>query len=266
MILHQLIEQQSKLSPNREALADSSGRETFAELADRARRLGAALHRLGVRHQDRVAVVLSNRNEFVELYVACEMAGFIIVPINTRLAPAEISRILADCVPRAVVFESEFASAVAGVQQDLSYRPALVCIGPSSEGAAEFEEIITTAAGSGTPTRGDAGDLIAIIYTSGTTGHPKGVMRTQAADTALADCMSREIALTAESRTLITMPLFHMGGRGLQLAQRWIGGACVLHKRFDPTQALATIEHERITHAHKVELRTRYARATGVKD
>jgi len=250
MILHQLIERHEKMSPHREALVDASGRESFAELAHRARKLGAALHALGVRHQDRVAVVLTNCNQFAELYVACEIAGFIIVPINTRLAPAEMTRILTDCTPRVVIFETEFAETLRALRDNLPTSPEFVCIGGAENGVASFEAMLGAASAEGPPTRGRPEDLIEIIYTSGTTGQPKGVMRTQAADAALADCIGREISITPESRTLITMPLFHMGGRGLQLAQHWIGGTCIIHKRFDPNSALDCIELERVTHAH----------------
>ena len=76
----------------------------------RARRLADGLYRAGLRSHDRVSVISANRPEFVDLYGACEWAGYVISPLNTELAAPEIAFILNDAEPRILVFERRFAA------------------------------------------------------------------------------------------------------------------------------------------------------------
>src|SRR4051812_9280586 len=74
-------------------------RITFGDYADRIRRLADGLYKLGLRRQDRVAILSTNRPEFVDLYGACEWAGYVITPLNHALAASEVSYVVNDVEP-----------------------------------------------------------------------------------------------------------------------------------------------------------------------
>src|SRR4051812_39853878 len=97
--LRDCIERNETYFANELAVVFADQRITFGQLGQRARRLADGLYRAGLRSQDRVSILSANRPEFVDLYGACEWAGFVISPLNTDLAPPEIAYILNDAEP-----------------------------------------------------------------------------------------------------------------------------------------------------------------------
>src|SRR5258706_15217571 len=94
----------------------SGRRRTFGELEERTRLLANALtERYGVVRGDRVAVLSTNKIEFMEAYIAAARAGFITLALNWRLAAPELGRILKDGRPKAVIADAEFDSGVAAL-------------------------------------------------------------------------------------------------------------------------------------------------------
>src|SRR4051812_4660145 len=97
--LRDIIACNERFYPDLDAYVDGERRLTHAQFALRARQVAGALHALGMRPQDRVAMMSMNRMEYVELYGACEWAGYILAHINFRLAPPEVAHVLADSTP-----------------------------------------------------------------------------------------------------------------------------------------------------------------------
>src|SRR5437870_13383066 len=93
-------------SPDRTALASAGTRSTFRELDDRVARIAASLSRHGFKVGDRLAILLPNEPEYIELVYACAWLGVIAVPINTRLSGVEVDRILDDAKPRGLIRHS----------------------------------------------------------------------------------------------------------------------------------------------------------------
>ena len=91
----------SRYYPERTALVLGEARVTFRDLHDRVAGIAAALSKLGLGVGDRLAILLPNGPEYIELVYACGRLGVIVVPINTRLSAVEIDRVLADASPRA---------------------------------------------------------------------------------------------------------------------------------------------------------------------
>ena len=92
--------------PQRTALASGGTRATFRELHDRVASFAAALSRHGFGAGDRLAILLPNESEYIELVYACAWLGVIAIPLNTRLSAIEIDRILADASPRGLIRHS----------------------------------------------------------------------------------------------------------------------------------------------------------------
>src|SRR6266481_5622097 len=148
--------------PERPALAAAKTRTTFQELHDRVGCIAAALDRHGFKAGDRLALLLPNEPDYIELVYACSMLGVIAVPLNTRLSTKEIDRVLEDARPRGIVRHSSLA--VPGVQlnwqQVIDEEPLPIRNDPAPNIFYDPEAVL------------------GLNYTSGTTGQPKGVMVT----------------------------------------------------------------------------------------
>src|ERR1700752_2769507 len=103
----------------RTALASGAARPTFRELHDRVAAVAAALSQHGFRAGDRLAILLPNEPEYLELIYACAWLGVIVVPLNIRLSATEIDHILADASPRGLIRHSSLAVPAVQVSQQL---------------------------------------------------------------------------------------------------------------------------------------------------
>ena len=246
-----LVERNEKLHPSEIALLCENRRITFAEHAVRLRKLADALYRLGVRHQDRVAILAMNCPEYMEVYGIAEVAGYIAVPINFRLAPPETAHIVNDCAPAVLLFEAQYAGTIEGLRARIPSVKHFVCIGgPTPEWALEYEQLLASGDPAGPPLRPVSSDILTILYTSGTTGRPKGVMNNHEAGMWTAEMQAIEMSTDVGDKFLIVMPMYHLGGRSMQSGAHLRGGTVVLHRKFDPLEIVRTIERERITQVH----------------
>jgi malonyl-CoA/methylmalonyl-CoA synthetase len=196
---------------------------TFGELDDRSNRLGQFLLTEGVRPGDRLCVYLANCVEMIELYLACVKTGVIFVPINILYRDREISHILRDAEPRAVISDEPLAASTAiwtraqvraAIQGNWPTRPAV---------------------------RLDADSPAGIIYTSGTTGTSKGAVLTHNNFAVNALNLLTCWQITSSDRFLLALPLFHVHGLGNGL-HCWLMSGCrtKLLERFSHQTATET--------------------------
>jgi long-chain acyl-CoA synthetase len=223
---------------------------TYAELDGIVARIAAGLAREGIRHGDRVALLLGNRWEFLAILLACARLGAIVVPIGTRQRRAELEFLLDDCGAKALIFEAEFAAAVpepGALRQKLH----LFVLHGAAPGAAPFADLL--AEGSATaplhPTAEE--DTAVILYTSGTTGRPKGAQLTHLGIIHSALTLARCHGLTAEDRGLVAVPLSHVTGLvGVSLATMIVGGCVVLMQQaYKTPDFLELASRQRITYS-----------------
>ncbi|MGY1834420.1 class I adenylate-forming enzyme family protein [Blastococcus sp. SYSU DS0510] len=214
-----VLADQARQHADRTAIVElDGGRLTYAQLWQRALRVAGGLRAAGVTTGDRVAVQLPNGVDWVLAFWGAQLAGAVVVPMSTRLAPAEAGFILADCGARRVIRPGE----------------------PLPDGEpGEVPDPQHT-------------DVAALFYTSGTTGRPKGAMTTH--ENFLSNIESvircRELSRDPEAAhaTLISVPLFHVTGCNSQfLTQIALGGRSVLMPKFDATAFLTAIPEHGIT-------------------
>jgi len=93
--LARVLERAAIVYGHRLAIVDGDVRLSYRELAERVAKLAGGILARGIEPSDRVAVLARNSFRYVEIYLACAHAGFVMIPINIRLAPPEIARILA---------------------------------------------------------------------------------------------------------------------------------------------------------------------------
>lgn len=240
-----------------EAVVCGDRRWTYTKLADRARRLGAALHSQGIRRRDRIGMLAMNCGEWFDFYAACEIAGLHALTINFRLNAQEIAFILRDAAPRVLIFEAQYMPLVDEVRGELDGIELFLCIGGETGWARNYEGFLKSGAPEGSGIVATPDDPAHLIYTSGTTGRPKGVVRTQQAGLSLAEACATSMQFRINGRCLVLMPLFHVGAQSVASGQHWCGGTVVVHRQFDPEAVARTVAGERIqlTHMTPVMLR-----------
>ncbi len=233
MDLSHWIDRHARFTPLAVAIRFEGRDITYSELAARIQIAAAALATRGVRKGDAVAYLGLNHPAVLITLFACARLGAMFAPLNWRLAPPELARVLADCPPRLLLAEPAYAS----IAQSINGASAVVGI-----------EVLEESASAIPPVTGGEETPLLLCYTSGSTGAPKGVVLPQRALFWNAVNSTHMHDLTSADRILTTLPLFHVGGLNILTTPALHAGASVtLHARFDPQAALDTIERERIT-------------------
>ena len=250
-------------TPEADAVIDGDERLDYPSLQQVAATLAAGLASRGVGRGDRVAVVLKNRRQAVELYWACQWLGAVVVPLSWRVAPADVAYCVADSAATVVAFEDvslDHAAACDGVA-DRFVAVGVAGAGSSADLAARYSAGGTarrcepyeslSAAGEASGPLPPAADLddrepSIILYTSGTTGRPKGVPRSHAAERAGGLSQALHQSYRPGERTLGVMPLYHTMGIHTLLAAQLVGGCFVCQPDWDAADALHLISTERI--------------------
>ncbi|MFA5616396.1 MAG: AMP-binding protein [Syntrophorhabdaceae bacterium] len=178
-----LIDRNAALYPKKMAIKEfETGRScTFAELKERALKIGSALFALGAKKGDRVGIMSQNSFEYMELTLAVGAAGFIFVPVNFRLAGREMAGVLSDAEPCVLFVDKQYVATAQGIRDAIPSVREWVYIGPRSvmpDGWHDYEELIRNSSQDGWKEPVFEDDLAQLMYTSGTTGAPKGVMQT----------------------------------------------------------------------------------------
>jgi malonyl-CoA/methylmalonyl-CoA synthetase len=204
------------------ALEFGSQSFTFREIELRSNRLARALVGRGLRPGDRLCVYLANSVEMIDLFLACAKTGVIFVPVNILYREREISHILGDAEPVALVTDANIESAVPIWRPEELSREAATM--PKQRPAAALEN--ETAAG--------------IIYTSGTTGTSKGAVLSHGNFAANARTLLDAWQITSADRFLLALPLFHIHGLGNGLCC-WLASGCHMRllERFEHQKAAA---------------------------
>jgi fatty-acyl-CoA synthase len=236
LVLGRWIRDRARTTPERVAI-DFGGRNvTYRELDDGSERLAAGLLDAGLRRGDRVATLTGNSPEHVEALFACAKAGFVLVPLSWRLAPAELAYQLDDSEPAALLAEDEYSGLADAALDAARVRPKQSRLGGRAGGPAWVDAEV------------DDDDPLFLIYTSGTTGKPKGALLTHA------NCFWTNLGfdlatgVSGDDVALQVLPQFHCGGWNVQpLLTWWKGGTVVLERSFDAARCLALIEEKRVT-------------------
>ena len=213
----------------------------YATLADRVARLSAGLReRLGLQAQDRVALVMRNSPEYVELLFACWQAGLTAVPINAALHPKELAYIFQDSCAAACFVTAEHAEDAARAQPS---SPLLRHVIDVSSG--DYARLFSAAADA--PGERAATNLAWFFYTSGTTGKPKGVMLTQRNLLAMTHNYFSDVdSIAAGDAILHAAPMSH--GSGIYILPHVAQAACNVIPEsggFDPAEIFELLQVHR---------------------
>lgn len=245
------VDEHASRRPDHIALVSPGGcTRTYAELSRTTHSLARSLARLGAAPGERIAAVVDDGVEYVELYIAAARLGAVVVPINTRLTPAEACVLVEDCTPRIVVWSaghldivsrlpaSDAASVVIGIVPD-----------DAPSGTVSFDTLVRE--GSELPevtAAVDGDDAFIIGYTSGTTGRPKGAVMTHRSVAAIAESNNRAYRLPERSVCALTGSMSFVATVPAHvLTHLRLGGTVVILGRWSVPQLVDAIERYRVT-------------------
>jgi fatty-acyl-CoA synthase len=248
MDLSDLIDRNAAFGPDRVAIRFAGGTLSYAEFARRIADTARALKsEFGVAPGDRLAVLASNRPDYLVLLYACARLGAVLVPVSWRLAVPEQLYILRDAAVKVLLLEEACAALTTSL---LRVMPAVKLVGLDflPVPGASLAELRAAGSGDGRHAQIDYARPLLLVYTSGTTGHPKGAVLRQEALLWNAVMSQHMHDLTAEDHVLTVLPLFHVGGLNIQTTPALqLGAGVSLLARFTPEAALRAIAEARPT-------------------
>lgn len=254
----------------REALVFGARRWSFAQAREEIDRASARLASLGLARQDKVALWMTNRPEFIWYWLGAAQMGLVAVLLNTRLTAEETAYQLRQSDSRAVLvpgpgavrdFLGELATICPGVRDRVAGNLACealpelrhaICVDPPGADLPGVTDWSAFDAPAGTPIvrETDPAQPALIVYSSGTTALPKGVALTHVVWRKAADHGGR-FDQTEADRLYLCVPLFGILGNVNGVLTCWTrGSTVVLEDRFDAGEALRTLQDERCTFAY----------------
>jgi acyl-CoA synthetase (AMP-forming)/AMP-acid ligase II len=249
--LGQILPVNAKKFPHTVALKDRERGFTYPQVNARVNKLAHSLLALGLNKGDRVAVLLENSVEIVELYLATAKTGLVIVPINFRLVSPEIAYIVNNSDAQAMIVHDEFTPTVDAIKPNLkNIAPEnYVVVGQAREGYRQYEALMRESPETEPGTKVVPEDAWILIYTSGTTGKPKGVVRSHESHIAFYLINAVDFCFNEHDVCLNVMPLCHINSTFFTFTFTYVGGSAYVHpaRSFKAAEILEIIERERIT-------------------
>jgi len=242
------------------AIVCGDHRFTYAQFADRAARLAGALRAEGARPGERVAFLSTNCHRLLEAYYGVLEADCVLLPLNVRLAPAELSYVLNDAGARFLFVEpmllplaEAFRRDVPGIERFIVFdgAPQAEWLSPRT-----YDDLIAASAPFHRELMEvDENAVAELFYTSGTSDAPRGVMLTHrniylhALLVIASGRTSRDVVgnTCCDTVSLHTIPLFHANGWGSAHTVTLVGGKHVMVHQFIPAEVLRLIEQEKVT-------------------
>jgi fatty-acyl-CoA synthase len=254
MLLGEMLARNARKCPDQEGIIFKNNRITYRELDQRVNRLANALLAQGLKKGDTIGLLMSNRQEMVEIFFAAAKIGVISVPVNIRLAPKEIAYILNNAEVKVLFLAEAFVGGLESVKGSLPLVQATILVDGSGSG--KSYEAFWEHNSSGPPQeRLQDDDPVFLIYTAGTTGKPKGAILSHKNLIVNAMTIDRENAYSfprkpdlpfVPPKVLSITPFFHVAGI-VGIIKTMVMTVPMVIKEFEPLELLKTIETEKIT-------------------
>jgi len=240
--------------PDKLALKDAKRQLTFKQLNERTNKLANGILKSGIKKGDKLAVLSNNCIEFMEIYIAAAKGGFIIVPLNFRLHPDDISFIINNSDAKWLFVESRFRDATEKIWQrakELGFEDVelILMADEPAQNWKLYKDLIEKGEYKYPQIEIKPEDTWIILYTSGTTGKPKGVIRSHRSYIAFFLINEAEFSFTPQDYGMILMPLSHVNSTFYSFVFTYLGAPVYIHieYNFDPEEVLKIIDQEKIT-------------------
>jgi long-chain acyl-CoA synthetase len=248
MHITHILERAVRFFPHHLACVAGEQRLTYGQLHKRVNRLANVLQQHGVCQGDRVAILSTNSLPYLELYYATAALGALIVPLNFRLAAAELAYIVQDAGATVILVGGGFEALYADATKRLPDAPTAFSVaGETPAGMLNYATCLANASPDFTPVQVGEDDLAGLFYTSGTTGNPKGVMLSHRNLVSNAYHLLSTIHEEEGEIYLHCCPMFHLADGPTSHRITWLGGTHVIVPGFEPVAVLEAIQRERVT-------------------
>jgi fatty-acyl-CoA synthase len=250
-----LLERAAKIFPKAEIVSvrpdGSRQRSNYKQVHRRARKLSAALQRVGIRNGDRVATLMWNQQEHLEAYFGIPAVGAVVHTLNLRLHPEEIAYIVNHAEDRFLIVDSTLLDIFEKFRPLVKLERVFVVEHSCGRNAADesYESFLADGGEPDYPALSEQ-DAAAMCYTSGTTGNPKGVLYSHRAislhsfSMALPDCLH----FSCYDTVLPAMSMFHANAWGFPYAATLAGSKVVFPGRnLQPEALLNLLQDEQVT-------------------
>ncbi|MES2987353.1 MAG: long-chain-fatty-acid--CoA ligase [Pseudomonadota bacterium] len=243
-LIHAVLAAQAAATPDAIAIEFCGEAVSYATFDAQANRVANALVAAGVEPGTRIAILAKNCTRFLECVFGIVRAGAVATPISWRLAPSEVEFVVRDADAPILFYQEAFTSAADTVCDTVR------CIRLDGEGD-PYAAWIGDADANAPSVPRTQDDIALQLYTSGTTGRPKGAMLSQRnlnKTCNLCDPWKPDwLKVSPGDRSLVAIPMFHIGGLESALRAVLNGGTALLHAEFDAEQVLDAIQHDRPT-------------------
>ncbi len=242
---------QGKKNPNNRALIFKDKYLTYLQLDLQSNRVANALLEQGIKPQSRIALLANDPIKNYEILFACGKVNAILVPINLRLAPTEISYILRDADVEAIFIGPQFYPLVTAIQPGLDHIKTFIALGKNEHNWIDYSSFYQQYSDVKPDITIKPNDVAVQMYTSGTTGKPKGVTLAHYSFFAIAKEFAQRgenwINWSPKDKNLLLASLFHIGSLWWAIRCLVSGGENFILETFNPFEVLQIIENDRIT-------------------
>lgn len=233
----------AKVKKDHPAMIDlhSGRRFSYGQMHERVARTAGMLRAKGVKPGDRVAFLMLNSSDLMEVIFACWRMGAICVALNFRLTPSELTFILNNSETETLIFDSAFAPMMDALRKSTEIKNYVetACTGEASD----YEDGLAAAEPVYDYYPQTLDDICMLMYSSGTTGTPKGVIITHGMMYFTPASAARAGGMNPENVALANMPLFHIGALNVSGSPSiWLGATVVIMRLFDPVETLTVID------------------------
>ena len=253
-LIHHFLETSAKTYPEKTALIHEDVRVTYDRINGMANQLARWLIDQGIKHGDRVALILENSLEYVVSYYGTLKAGAVAAPLSSDIKPNGLRHLLGELEPIVVISSSRFERFLQAMDLTSFGIQALILRSPNLKWSStpfpvfQWEDLIGHVESSNPHLPIEESELASIIYTSGSTGKPKGVMLSHRNIVSNTHSICQYLQLTENDIQMVVLPFFYVMGKSLLNTHFASGGTLVINNKFAyPASVIKQMVDEKTT-------------------